>query len=152
MCFEGAAVLDSGALYSVANSHTPEGARLNDTSLSGALRLITPMVAFSNCCGMRMCWEADCSREHVADPQLGLHAFHDRHGFEIVQPSIGFALQAGTLYGRCAEQHVVGSEVLSSCHAALLAKRENLPLVSVEDARYCYVPIPGLESIPVDFV
>ncbi|GHH56548.1 hypothetical protein [Streptomyces candidus] len=151
--FDGAVVVDSGGLYHIVNCHTREAARLNKMALSGDLRLLAPMVVFSDCSAMRMCWDAECIKEEEGATAFNtLRDFHARRGVEVIQPSTEFALAAGELYERCIARHVLGSEVLSCCHAALLAEREGLPLVSVNEARYCYVPISSADSMQVHFV
>ncbi|GAA2985866.1 hypothetical protein [Streptomyces fulvorobeus] len=148
----GTAVVDSGGLYHIVNCHTREAARLNRMALTGTLRLLAPTVAFSDCCAMRKCWDTECVTDDGTHASDTLREFHARRGVEIIQPSVEFALTAGKLYEHCIAQHVMGSEVLSSCHAALLADREGIPLVSVNETRYCYVPISGMDSMQVHFV
>ncbi|MGW0917374.1 hypothetical protein ACWD1Z_37800 [Streptomyces sp. NPDC002784] len=147
-----AAVVDSGGLYHIVNCHTGKAKALNRLALTGSLRLLTPMVAFSDCCAMRKCWDTECVTDDGAHAFDMLRDFHARFGVEVIQPSAEFALAAGKLYEHCIAQHVMGSEVLSSCHAALLAEREGLPLVSVNETRYCYVPIAVMDSVQVHFV
>ncbi|MGW0916894.1 hypothetical protein ACWD1Z_35070 [Streptomyces sp. NPDC002784] len=149
---QGAAVVDSGGLYHIVNCHTVEAATLNRLALNGTLRLLTPMVAFSDCCAMRKCWDTECVTDEGTRAFETLRDFHASCGVETIQPSAEFALTAGKLYEHCIAQHIMGSEVLSSCHAALLAEREGLPLVSVNETRYCYVPISGMDSMRVHFV
>ncbi|GHH52507.1 hypothetical protein [Streptomyces candidus] len=96
-------------------------------------------------------WDTGCIADDAAHAFEALRDFHARRGVETLLPSVEVALTAGKLYEHCIAQHVMGSEVLSFCHAAPLAEREGLPLGSVNETRYCCVPISSTGSMPVHF-
>ncbi|WP_431911886.1 hypothetical protein [Micromonospora carbonacea] len=140
------AVVDSYALYHISTGHSEAAVRIRDRVSSGALFLAVPSVAFAVSSGMRNCWDSHCERAHVADYGNVLRNFHQQAGVGIIEPDPELSLSAGRLYAQCSDQRVVGSEVLASCHAVLLAEGAALPLLSVLRALYCYKPLS--ETLP----
>lgn len=132
-------VVDSFALYRLALGHTEAAQSLMESVRNGDLRVETPAVAFAVACGMRTCWDSDCSQDHRPSSGSALQSLHSRAGVEVVHPSLSDSISAGRHYANCVDRHLDGSEVLAACHARLLAETHNATLVSTARASYCYV-------------
>ncbi|WP_320775637.1 hypothetical protein [Streptomyces sp. CRN 30] len=132
------AVVDPFSLYRIAVGHTADGRALGEATRAGAVRLVTPAVAFAVACAMRTCWDELCDRDHRDGTGVPVRRFQELGGTEVVGLSPAETLSAGRLYAASLDRRVEGAEVLAACHAAVLATALKSPLVSVARAAYCY--------------
>ncbi|MGW2391117.1 hypothetical protein ACWCYK_16685 [Streptomyces lydicamycinicus] len=134
----GIAVVDPFSLYRIAVSHTPDGRALGDAARAGAIRLITPAMAFAVACGMRTCWDEECDQDHRHGTGTAIRKFLEAGGVEIVHLTPAETVSAGQLYAGYLDRRITGAEVMAACHSALLSKNSGSPLISARRASYCY--------------
>ncbi|WP_330342455.1 hypothetical protein [Streptomyces sp. NBC_00557] len=142
----GTAVADPFALYRISTAHTPRAARLRESVRQGALRLVTPAVAFTVACGMHTCWDENCDQEHRPGTSSPAGRFHGLDSVEIADLNHAELVSAGQLFARCADHRITGAEVLAACHCALLSRSLGAPLVSAARAAYCYRALPEAQA------
>lgn len=143
---DGTAVVDPFSLYRISTAHTPRAARLRESVRQGALRLVTPAVAFAIACGMRTCWDENCGQEHRPGTNTPASRFQGLDGVEIADLTYAELVSAGQLFARCADHRITGAEVLAACHCVLLSLSLGAPLVSAARAAYCYRALPEAQA------
>ncbi|WP_329126897.1 hypothetical protein [Streptomyces sp. NBC_01465] len=146
-------VADSFALYQISTGHTRRGTAMRRAAVEGRLEILVSTLAFTVACAMRSCWDEDCDRGHPDVAGRRIHEFYEQHGFGVIQPTVAESVAAARLYSALTDHRVVGPEVLAACSARLLARTNELPMLSTRRASYCYTRMhPVDEAVSMELI
>jgi hypothetical protein len=136
------AVPDAYAFYSIALGHTPGAAVIRERTTCGRLTLVITALAVISASGMATCGERSCGRDHPADVTRLLGNLMVAEGAELSSLTPRQATEVGALYRDQVSARYMGDAVIAACAAALVARTENIPLLTTPRSRYCYVADP----------
>jgi len=143
------AVVDPYSLYSIALRHTPCSVEISDRVTAGGFQLVVPALVMASAGAMVSCGEGDCALPHPPNLTRQLSELLSTPSIEVIPLTAEAAQDLAVLYRAHVALRYVGDTVMAACNAALVARREHLPLVTTPRARYCY---PAAASVPVQLI